>query len=109
MVPRNFRRLKNGVSEWRLKILGPSCFWGLQAVPSLPAALVTAVKAGVRNRMNRLTIVGITMTAQVPAASDLLNLGNKSYLIELFPMAAYAVGAPHGVIAWFNSRAAELW
>ena len=59
--------------------------------------------------MHRLTIVGITMTAQVPAASDLLNLGNKSYLIELFPMAAYAVGAPHGVIAWFNSRAAELW
>jgi signal transduction histidine kinase len=30
-------------------------------------------------------------------------------LIELFPMAAYAVRAPDGVIAWFNSRAAELW
>jgi PAS domain S-box-containing protein len=49
------------------------------------------------------------MTAQLPDPSDLLNLGNKSYLIELFPMAAYAVGAPNGVIAWFNSRAAELW
>src|SRR5579862_6321481 len=40
---------------------------------------------------------------------DLLNLGSQSYLIELFPMAAYAVRAPDGVIAWFNSRAAELW
>jgi PAS domain S-box-containing protein len=49
------------------------------------------------------------MTTQLPASSDLLNLGNQSYLIELFPMAAYAVRAPHGVIAWFNSRAAELW
>ncbi len=59
--------------------------------------------------MNRLPIVGITMTTPLPAPSDLLNLGNKSYLIEIFPMAAYAVGAPHGAIAWFNSRAAELW
>jgi PAS domain S-box-containing protein len=42
-------------------------------------------------------------------SSDLLNLGNQAYLIELFPMAAYAVVAPDGVIAWFNSRAAELW
>lgn len=40
---------------------------------------------------------------------DTLNLGSQAYLIELFPMAAYAVRAPDGVIAWFNSRAAELW
>jgi PAS domain S-box-containing protein len=43
------------------------------------------------------------------AASDLLNLGSQTRLIELFPMAAYAVRAPDGVIAWYNSRAAELW
>lgn len=43
------------------------------------------------------------------ASSNLLNLGSQAYLIELFPMAAYAVRAPDGVIAWFNSRAAELW
>jgi PAS domain S-box-containing protein len=43
------------------------------------------------------------------AASDLLNLGSQARLIELFPMAAYAVRAPDGVIAWYNSRAAELW
>ncbi len=30
-------------------------------------------------------------------------------MIDLLPMAAYAVRAPHGVIAWFNSRAVELW
>jgi PAS domain S-box-containing protein len=36
-------------------------------------------------------------------------LGSQAYLIELLPMAAYAVRAPHGEIAWFNSRAAELW
>jgi PAS domain S-box-containing protein len=51
-----------------------------------------------RENMNRL-----------PASSDLLNLGSQSRLIELFPMAAYAVRAPDGVIAWFNLRAAELW
>jgi PAS domain S-box-containing protein len=39
----------------------------------------------------------------------LLNLGGRAHLIELFPMAAYAVRAPDGVIACFNSRAAELW
>jgi PAS domain S-box-containing protein len=42
-------------------------------------------------------------------SSDLLNPDSQSRLIELFPMAAYAVRAPDGVIAWFNSRAAELW
>jgi len=47
--------------------------------------------------------------SQSPVPSDLLNLGNHAYLIELFPMAAYAVRAPDGVIAWFNSRAAKLW
>jgi PAS domain S-box-containing protein len=46
---------------------------------------------------------------QLPVSHDLLNLGNQSHLIELFPMAAYAVRAPDGVIVWFNSRAAELW
>ena len=49
------------------------------------------------------------MTTPLQSSSDLLNLGNQSRLIELFPMAAYAVRAPDGVIAWFNSRAAELW
>jgi PAS domain S-box-containing protein len=44
-----------------------------------------------------------------PASASLLNLGNQAYLVELFPTAAYAVRAPDGVIAWFNSRAAELW
>ena len=39
----------------------------------------------------------------------LLSLGGQSNLVELFPMAAYAVRAPDGVIVWFNSRAAELW
>jgi PAS domain S-box-containing protein len=49
------------------------------------------------------------ITARSAAASDLLNLGSQTRLIELFPMAAYAVRAPDGVIAWYNSRAAELW
>ncbi len=35
--------------------------------------------------------------------------GATANLIELLPMAAYAVRAPDGVIVWFNSRAAELW
>src|SRR5258706_2110299 len=38
-----------------------------------------------------------------------LDLGSQSYVIDLLPMAAYAVRAPDGVIAWFNSRATELW
>jgi PAS domain S-box-containing protein len=42
-------------------------------------------------------------------SADLLNLGNHAVLVELFPMAAYAVRAPDGVIVWFNSRAAQLW
>src|SRR5271163_2803007 len=46
---------------------------------------------------------------RLPASSVLLSLGTQSQLIELFPMAAYAVRAPDGVIAWFNSGAAELW
>jgi PAS domain S-box-containing protein len=41
--------------------------------------------------------------------SALLNLASHAYLIDLLPMAAYAVRAPDGVIAWFNSRASELW
>ena len=44
-----------------------------------------------------------------PANGNLLNPGNLYGLIELLPMAAYAVRAHDGVIAWFNSRAAELW
>ena len=48
-------------------------------------------------------------TTRLPVFSDLLNLGSQASLIELFPMAAYAVRAPDGVIAWFNSRAVELW
>ena len=38
-----------------------------------------------------------------------LDLGGQNYLTELLPMAAYAVRAPDGVIAWFNSRAVQLW
>jgi PAS domain S-box-containing protein len=49
------------------------------------------------------------ITTRLAAASDLLNLGSQTRLIELFPMAAYAVRARDGVIAWYNSRAAELW
>ena len=44
----------------------------------------------------------------LPSAA-LLNLGDPTPLIELLPMAAYAAWAPHGVIAWSNSRAAQLW
>jgi hypothetical protein len=49
------------------------------------------------------------MTTRLPVFPDLINLGSQASLIELFPMAAYAVRAPDGVIAWFNSRAVELW
>jgi PAS domain S-box-containing protein len=49
------------------------------------------------------------LPTQSPVSHDLLNLGNQSHLIELFPMAAYAVRAPDGVIVWFNSQAAKLW
>ena len=49
------------------------------------------------------------MMTRLTPSSDLLNLGSQTSLIELFPMAAYAVQAPDGVIVWFNSRAAQLW
>ncbi len=49
------------------------------------------------------------MTSESLGSPDLLNLGSQTYLMELLPMAAYAVRAPDGVIAWFNSRAVELW
>jgi hypothetical protein len=49
------------------------------------------------------------METHSPASSAFLDLGSRTYLIELFPMAAYAVRAPDGVIVWFNSRASELW
>jgi PAS domain S-box-containing protein len=49
------------------------------------------------------------MATQSQASSALVNSGGQAYLMELLPMAAYAVRAPDGVIAWFNSRAAELW
>ncbi len=42
-------------------------------------------------------------------SSGFFDLGKQAHLIELFPMAAYAVRAPEGLIAWFNSRAAKLW
>jgi PAS domain S-box-containing protein len=44
-----------------------------------------------------------------PVSHHLLDLGSQAHLIELFPMAAYAVRAADGVIVWFNSRAAKLW
>src|SRR5882762_9265899 len=47
------------------------------------------------------------MEAHLP--SNLSNLDSRAYLIELLPMAAYAVTAPDGVIAWFNRRATKLW
>ena len=49
------------------------------------------------------------MSTASPDHSALLSLGDHSHLVELLPIAAYAVRAPDGVIAWFNSRAAELW
>src|SRR6202051_2285033 len=42
-------------------------------------------------------------------SSALRDLGDQACLVEFLPIAAYAVRAPDGVIAWFNSRAAELW
>ena len=39
----------------------------------------------------------------------LLTSTSHAHLLELLPLAAYAVSAPHGVIAWCNSRAVELW
>jgi PAS domain S-box-containing protein len=54
-------------------------------------------------------VVECGLPTHLPISPALLDLGNQFRLIELFPMAAYAVRAPDGVIAWFNSRAAELW
>jgi PAS domain-containing protein len=39
---------------------------------------------------------------------DALDLSLQN-LIDRLPIAAYAVRAPDGVIAWYNTRAAELW
>jgi hypothetical protein len=50
-----------------------------------------------------------SMTTRLPVFQDLINLGSQTSLIELFPMAAYAVRAPDGVIAWLNSRLVGLW
>jgi PAS domain S-box-containing protein len=49
------------------------------------------------------------MKTDLQASSALLRLESHAYLVELLPLAAYAVRAPDGVIAWFNSRATELW
>lgn len=49
------------------------------------------------------------MSAASPDYSALLSPGDLRPLIDLLPLAAYAVRAPDGVIAWFNSRAVELW
>jgi PAS domain S-box-containing protein len=49
------------------------------------------------------------LPTQLPVSQSLLDLGNQVHLIELIPMAAYAVRAPDGVIVWFNSQAADLW
>jgi len=46
---------------------------------------------------------------RLPDSSRSFSLCSDATLIELFPMAAYAVRAPDGVIVWFNTRAAELW
>jgi PAS domain S-box-containing protein len=54
-------------------------------------------------------VVGCGLPTQLPDSTGLLDLGSQAHLIELFPMAAYAVRAPDGVIVWFNSRAADLW
>src|SRR5258708_16236348 len=47
--------------------------------------------------------------SMLPTSSTDLDLGNHAHIIDLLPMAAYAVRALDGVIAWFNSRAADLW
>ena len=61
-----------------------------------------------RSKLDR-KVADYVRPTELPISSSLLNLGNQAYLIELFPMAAYAVRAPDGVIVWFNSRAAEMW
>ena len=61
-----------------------------------------------RNKSGR-NVLECDLPSQLPSLHALLDLGNQAHLIELFPMAAYAVRAPDGVIVWFNSRAANLW
>jgi PAS domain S-box-containing protein len=58
--------------------------------------------------MERRTLES-AVSAPASDSTTLLNFGSQTALIDLLPMAAYAVLAPDGVIAWFNSRAAELW
>jgi PAS domain S-box-containing protein len=58
---------------------------------------------------NESTRNAVGFPRQLPISPALLHLGSQAHLIELFPMAAYAVRAPDGVIVWFNSRAANLW
>lgn len=48
------------------------------------------------------------METMAPLRATVLDLYHET-LLDLLPMAAYAVRAPDGVIAWYNSRAAELW
>lgn len=45
---------------------------------------------------------------ELPSPSASLDFSLQD-LIDRLPMAAYAVRAPDGVIAWYNRRAAELW
>jgi PAS domain S-box-containing protein len=61
-----------------------------------------------RNKSGR-NVLECDVLGQLPVSHALLDLGDQTQLIELFPMAAYAVRAPDGVIVWFNSRAANLW
>ena len=72
------------------------------------AALNSVSGQELRNKSGR-NEVECDMPTQLPVSHALLNLGNQAHLIELFPMAAYAVRAPDGVIVWFNSQAADLW
>ncbi len=48
------------------------------------------------------------MATAVPDFSEFDHLSQQD-LLELLPVAAYAVRAPDGVIVWYNQRAAELW
>jgi signal transduction histidine kinase len=70
--------------------------------------LDSASGQGHRNQPSR-NVMEHSLPLQLPVSHALLHLGNQAHLIALFPMAAYAVRAPDGVIVWFNSRAAELW
>jgi PAS domain S-box-containing protein len=70
---------------------------------------LNSVSGQERHNKSRRNVMECGLPTQLPVSHALLNLGNQAHLIELFPMAAYAVRAPDGVIVWFNSRAAELW